>query len=379
MLRIALQGIRDFYRDGSALFFSLIFPIVLVVSLGNLLADMDEPDYSIGEIKIGYYAQEDGEAARAAAVFTDALEQMDGIELTKEASEDAAKKSVMNKDADAAMVFTGAADVKVYEGENNIKNRTVSMIAKSFARESAAYATAYKTVAAEGPDRIQGLTDKLTALTAERGALTADRTFGGRTQSMIDFYAVTIIIMICFMGGGIGGASGMYYTRREGLLRRIAAAPKRGGAIFFENVLVYVPVNIAQALAIMIPATLFFGARYAATFADNLLLFAFSILLGTTVSAVCMLVGLFMKTNPYIPFMAIMWTLLFISGSFNKEINIPGVSEYLPMNIMNRAAFDLTLFGRSGQMLTIMAALAVILAASCLIGSAVMKRKEKAL
>jgi acyl-CoA hydrolase len=46
---------------------------------------------------------------------------------------------------------------------------------------------------------------------------------------------------------------------------------------------------------------------------------------------------------------------------------------------MNRAAFDLTLFGQPGQMLTLMAVLAAILAATCVAGSLVLKRKEKAL
>jgi ABC-2 type transport system permease protein len=411
MFRIALQGIRDYYRDGSAMFFGLIFPIIMVASLGNLLADMDNPDYNIGEIKIGYYAQTsgeadsqtdgkadsrtdgeanaqtggeanapaDGNAASAADAFVSALGQTDGIRLTGEKSEAAAKKSVEDKDVDAALIFTGATGVKVYEGDDNIKNRAVAMIAKGFVRESAAYTAAYESAAAGGPDNIQALTAKLAARTSSGEALTSDRKFGGRTQSMIDFYAVTMIIMICFMGGGIGGASGMYYSRREGLLRRLAASPRRGAAIFFENIIVYVPVNIVQTLAIMLPATLLFGAHYAAAPADNILFFAFSVLLGTTVGAVGMLIGLFMKSNPYIPFMAVLWTLLFISGSFNKEILIPGVSEYLPMNIMNRAAFDLTLFGRSGPLLTQMAILAVILAASCLAGSLVLRRKEKTL
>jgi ABC-2 type transport system permease protein len=360
------------------MFFSLIFPIIMVASLGNLLANLDNPDASIGEIKIAYYAQADGEAARASGVFADALEQMDGIGLSEEKSEDAAKQSVADRDVDAAMIFTNDADVKVYEGGNDVKNRTVSMIAKGFARESAAYTAAYTTTAAEDPGKLQELTDKLAARSTDREALTTDRKFGGRSQSMMDFYAVTMIIMICFMGGGIGGASTMYLTRREGLLRRLAASPKRSSAIFSGNVLVYVPVSVSQTLVIMLLSTLLFGARYAATFAENLLFFAFCVLLGTTVAAVCMLLGLFMKTNPYMPLMAIMWTLLFVSGSFNKEINIPGVSEYLPMNIMNRAAFDLTLFGKSGPTLTIMAALAVILAASCLGGSLILKRKEKA-
>jgi ABC-2 type transport system permease protein len=192
---------------------------------------------------------------------------------------------------------------------------------------------------------------------------------------MMDFYAVTMVIMICFMGNGIGGASGMYMLKNEKLLRRLSASPKRGETIFLGNLLGCVPGALAQTAAVMLPATLFLGARYASAPADNALLFAFFTLIGMAVSAVSIVLGLVMKVNPYLPVMAVLWTMLFISGSFSKEISIPGVSEYMPMSIMNRAAFELTLFGRPEQVLTVMAALAVILAASCAAGSLLIKKK----
>jgi ABC-2 type transport system permease protein len=377
MLSIALQGIKDYYRDGSALFFGLIFPIVMVACLGNMLAGLDNPDAKIDKVRAAYYVKSGAE--QPANIFSDALKETGDVELSREESEDAADKSVIEGRADVAFIFDSDLNVKVYEGEDSIKNRAALMIAKSFARESAASTTAFATLGRTAPQNTAKLTEKLPSLTAGRSDLITDKKHDGRTQTMMDFYAVTMVIMICFMGSGIGGASGMYMLRREKILSRLSASPKRGRTIYLGNVLGCVPGSLAQTAAVMLPSALFLGARYASAPADNLLLFAFFTLLGTTVAAAFMLLGLVMKVNPYLPVMAILWTMLFISGSFSKEISIPGVTEYMPMSIMNRAAFELTIFGRPEQILTVMAALAVILVASCATGSLLIKRRGAAI
>jgi ABC-2 type transport system permease protein len=402
-MRIALQWIRDYYRDGSALFFGLIFPIVMTACLGSLLSGLDNPDDTIYEMKIAYVveapeqagedANEAGSAdesagattvtadtAQAVAAFTDALDDAGYFDVTEADSAAAARKDIETDKLDAALVFDKDLNVTVIEGGDVTINRAAHMIASGFARRSSAYLASYEVLAQDDPAYIA-----VFSRTAEDAARSAadylkDRDFGGRTQSMMDFYAVTMIIMICFMGGGIGGASGIYMSRREGLMRRLTVSPKSGSAIFLESVLGMVPGNIAQTLMVMVPATLFLGAHYAQSMADNLLLFAFFVLLGTAATALFMVIGLVLKSNPYIPLMVILWTALFISGSFQKNLSIPGVSELMPMNIANRAAFDLTMFGRTDGVLTVMAVCAAILAASCVVGSlALDKRKEIAL
>jgi ABC-2 type transport system permease protein len=399
-MRIALQWIRDYYRDGSALFFGLIFPIVMTACLGNLLAGLDNPDDAIYEMKIAYVVEEQAQAgadanesvsAGAAAevttvaagqtaaitAFTDALKDADNLDVTEAASAAAARKGVNADKYGAALVFDKDLNVTVIEGGDSIINRAARMIAEGFARQSSAYFASYKILAQDDPSFIAAFTQTAEDAGAGAADYVKDRKYDGRSQSMMDFYAVTMIIMICFMGGGIGGASGIYMARREGLMRRLTASPKTGSAIFLESVIGMVPGNIGQTLMVMIPASLFLGARYAQDVPGNLLLFAFFVLLGTAVTALFMVIGLVLKSNPYVPLMVILWTCLFISGSFQKGLNIPGVSELMPMNIANRAAFDLTLFGRTGGVLTVMAVCAAILAGSCVAGSlALEKRKE---
>jgi len=68
--------------------------------------------------------------------------------------------------------------------------------------------------------------------------------------------------------------------------------------------------------------------------------------------------------------------LLFISGSFSKDMFIEGFSEYLPMSVAQAAIFDLTVFGRPGQLLLVTGVCAVILTVACALGSALYRRKE---
>jgi ABC-2 type transport system permease protein len=206
-------------------------------------------------------------------------------------------------------------------------------------------------------------------------ALVADKDLGV-SRSMMDFYAVTMIVMIAFMGGGIGGAFTMYQARKDGLLRRMVCSPRSRTRLFLEAVVGVIPQNILQALIVMILSTVFLGVHYAKTWQENLLLFAFFIVVGMAVTAVFMLIGLFVRVNPYMPLMGGLWALLFMSGSFSKDMVIDGVSEYLPPNIIQRAAFDLTLFGRAEQMWTVMAVCGALLAFACALGVVIFRKKE---
>ena len=389
MFEWMLNNTRTLFPEKSSLFFSLIFPIMMVFVLGNMLSELDNPDTPIGTIRIAYCIEEEdpvkaeydeyeyesvaanmGRIAEATAVraFTDALADNDNIETVKVSDLDAARAEVDSGRADAAMIFETPLRISIAEGKDIYKNRAVNLIAQSFARSYAAF----KAAAIHNPAIYMEIAEKGMS---DFPGLTADKDLGVK-RSMMDFYAVTMIVMIAFMGGGIGGASEMFFGRQNGSLRRATASTRSRARMFIETVLGVIPQNIMQTLIVMVPAALFLGAHYAKTWQENLLLFAFFILLGVAVSAVFMLIGLFVRSNPYMPIMALLWSLLFLSGTFSKDMSIKGFSEFLPMNIAQRAAFDLTMFGRPEQLLSMMGVCAIIILASCLLGSVLFKRKE---
>jgi len=381
MFEWILCSIRGLFRDKSSLFFVIVFPILLVVILGNMLADLDNPDPVIGTIRIAYTVEDGvagadapganmaGAAERMAIdMFVTALADNDGIELTQAVDAAAARAAVVSGSADAGMIFSTPLSISIAEGEDLYKNRAAVLIAQSFAREYAAYAA----VAVSKPEVFA---EVFANNETDFVNLVADKDLGIKF-TMIDFYAVTMIVMIAFMGGGIGGATQMYFSRQNGLLRRLTASPRGRTRLFLESVLGIVPENIMQAVIVMVISVVLLGAHYAQTWQENLLIFAFFIVLGTAITAVFMLIGLFLRVNPNLPIMVAFWALLYMSGTFNKEVNIEGFSEYLPMSIAQRAVFDLTLFGRADQLLFVMGVCAVILAVSCAIGAFLFRRKE---
>ena len=373
MFEWMLQSVRQMFRERDSLFFALLFPIILVALLGNMLAELDNPesDSPLGAIRIACYVEEGQRADEAAAVeaFTSALVDYDGIEIVKVESITAVRAEVDGGGADAALIFEKPLNIATYEGEDLYKNRAVMLMAQSFAREYAAYKVAalkapeaFAQASAEGGEQWIG------------AELVADKDLGVK-RSMIDFYAVTTIVMIAFMGGGIGGASATFFARQNGSLRRATASPRSRSRLFLESVVGTIPQNIMQAGIVMLVSTVFFDAHYAKTWPENLLLFAFFVLLGIAISAVFMLFGLFIKVNPYLPLLAVLWALLFMSGTFSKGIYIEGFSEYLPMAIVQKAAFDLTLFGRPNQVLLVMVVCGLVLLVSCILGSILFRRK----
>jgi ABC-2 type transport system permease protein len=311
-----------------------------------------------------------GLLAEAAAVssFIDGLADSDGIEMTMAASAEAARSEAGSDGADVAMVFTSPLSIEVTEGGDVYKNRAAMLIAQSFAREYAAF----KTAALSSPEVFAELArDGIPAVTG----LVEDKDLGV-SRSMIDYYAVTMIIMIIFMGGGISGASTTFLSRQDGSLRRVTASPRSRTRLFLDSVIGTLPQSMIQAGIVMVLSTAFMGATYASTWQGNLLIFGFFVLLSLAVAAVFLLVGLFVRVNPYIPLLAILWALLFVSGTFSKDMYIEGFSEYLPMTIAQQAIFDFTVFGRPEQLLNVLGISAVILFIACVIGSVLYRRKE---
>ncbi|MDR0596446.1 MAG: ABC transporter permease, partial [Clostridiales Family XIII bacterium] len=361
MTPLMQYGFKDLFRDRMGFFFCLVFPLVMTVFLGNMLTSYDNPDAAVDAIEIAYVSEAPAAGTgeySGVDIFVDALKGNDKLRLSESADIAAAKKSVDSGESDTAMLFDTSMDITIYKGKDSIKNRVAQLLAQSFSREYAAWGAAYKSEAFAA--RLQQAGASAVESAASPKGLTEDRDLGVN-RTMIDFYAVSLIVMIAFMGGGIGGATTMYLSRVDGVMRRMTMAPKRRHAIFIEYVIGMVPTNILQSLIMMVPCALVFGAHYAKTAQDNILLFAYFVLLGTAVTSVFMLVGLFLKANPTMPIMAAMWALLFISGTFNREIYIEGVTEIMPMNIAQQAAFDLTMFGRPERVLTVMAVCACLL------------------
>jgi ABC-2 type transport system permease protein len=241
------------------------------------------------------------------------------------------------------------------------------MIFKGFARQYGAIAATYEVDPVKAQETLQSAADSASVLLKDYDL--------GYSRSMLDYYAVTMIVMIMFMGGALGGAATLYEDRMNHTLARVVVSPRNRASIYIQTVIGKLPQSLMQVLSVMLVSTLFFGAHYADTARGNFILFFMLLMASMAVSAVAMILGMLVKFNPTAILMSITWVLLFLSGSFSKEVRIPGFTEHSPPYLLQAAAFDLTVFGREGKCLTALAVSTGILVIATLLGAKLFNRK----
>ncbi len=366
MFNIIKRDILTLLRDKGSMFFIVIFPSLLVFLLGNMLAQMDDSDSAISPINLEYTAETTDFFDRMAIqTFTEALAENSAITMTNTEDWDAAKQAVETNALSAAVRFKEPFAVDIFEGYDAIQNRAVASMMYGFNRQTAAI----RALSKDNPLKMFAATSLVDREYVEK------KEFGYK-RTMLDYYAVAMITMIIFMGSSIGGASNLYESRQDGTLHRLLAGPQNRVNLYIQTVLGAFPQCLIQVACVMFTSIVFFGAHYANTAADNVLLFAMFFLAGLTVNAVFLVLGLFIKVNPTLAIMPIMWTVMFISGTFSKEIYIKGVTELSPIWQIQNAAFDLTVFGRNEKCLMVIAVCAGVFIVATAIGALLFRRKS---
>lgn len=407
MLSVILNEVRSFLRSGSNLFFTVFFPCACVFFLGTFLESVETSDKAVGELKIAWCA--DGGNLYSAAAFEEFINSLEregvlsaekisadkisGITMASYATAYDATPYYGGEDYSAAVELDGS-DIVIHCGQDKIKNRTVKAIFDSYNR----IAGAYMSVVAVNP---AALADIRTSGSSGNGGDSgrdesngsdgsiggdvgsgSDGSIGGDSdgsfvthrdlgtnRSMMDYYAVTMTVMILFMGSCIRG-SGTYEDEHENFtINRLDASPVSRTAVFFGKIIGSMPMVLIQVMAVMLASTLLFGAHYCNSVSGNVLLAAMFI----TVSLAALSVGVFLNLIfPHIPsgivIMPVLWLAMFFSGTFAMDIYIPGLTECMPMYIIQRAAFDLTVFGRTGKAVRVIAVSLVIFAVMLVMG-----------
>ncbi|MDR0851041.1 MAG: ABC transporter permease [Clostridiales Family XIII bacterium] len=368
MFMFIRMGFHAIVRDKANLFFIVLFPSLLVFMLGNLLAFLDNPDEAINPMEIRYTIQtENVDEVAAIDAFLEAFSEIDQITFVEAEDFDAVKEAVRSENASAGILFTEPIGIEIFEGSDSIQNRAVKLIFKGYARQ----AGALTAIAQTAPERLPETVD---AIFSGAGGLLADHDLG-YSRTMLDYYAVTMIVMIIFMGSTTGGAEDLFSERKNHTLARIIASPKNRTNIYIQKVIAQLPQNLMQTAIVMIVSIAVFHVHYADTFRGNLLLMLMLILAGMAVSALFMILGMILKFNPTAIIMPLAWVILFISGTFSKEVSISGFTEYSPAFLIQSAAFDLTVFGRDEKCLIVIVICVAVLILSTVAGALLFRRK----
>lgn len=366
MLSIILNEVRSFLRSGSNLFFTVFFPCACVFFLGTFLESVEVSDEAVGELKLAYCV--DGGDVYSAAAFEEFISSLvnEGVLSAEKVSAD--KISGFSAEAYSAAVELNGSDIIIHSGRDKIKNRTVKAVFDSYTRTAAAY----MSVVAVNPAALADV--RISGSSGSGGSDGDGESFVthrdlGTNRSMMDYYAVTMTVMILFMGSCIRGA-GVYEDEHTNFtISRLDASPVSRTAVFFGKIIGSLPMVLIQILSVMLVSTLLFGAHYCNTVSGNLLLAAMFII----VSLAALSVGVFLNLIfPRIPaglvIMPLLWLAMFFSGTFAMDIHVPGLTECMPMYLIQRAAFDLTVFGRTGKALRVIEVSVAVFAVMLVLG-----------
>jgi ABC-2 type transport system permease protein len=355
---------KELLRDKAALFMSLLFPTLLVFILGTLLGNLDNPDRAVEPFRLAYVINSDEPATvQTVQAIIEQFDSAEQVEFTQLDSLADIEQPLAEGELGAVVEFKEPFAIQIHEGKDPTQNRVVRTIFEGVARLHASV-----TVVMTSAD--------LTALTPADSPVRVQEQTYGVSRTMMDYYAITMIVMIFFLGSASAAASTFYQMRKDGTLRRTLASPTNRVSVYLQLLISNIPLNILQVGVVMIVSSAFLGVHYAATWQLNLLLFTMLAVAGTAFSSLFLLLGMFIKVNPTVAILPLMWVLLFLSGTFSKEIFVPGLTELMPPYLIQTAAFDLTLFGHTGQALAVLAASGALIIISTFIGNFIFSRKD---
>lgn len=365
MLSVILNEFRAYFRNASNIFFTAFFPSLCVFFLGTFLENIETSDAVVGDIKLMYTVESaDAFSAYAFEEFIGGITEA-GV-LTAEKT-DGGAESFDPAEYSAAVVLR-ENELLVYGGSDPIQNRTVKAIMDGYNRT----ASAYVTVALTNPSAFASIENVDREYVSQKDL--------GTNRSMMDYYAITMTVLIVFMGTLVGGAATYSNEHRSSTILRLNAAPVSPTKIFFGKIVGYLPMVLIEVLVVLLVSTVFFGAHFCASVLGNVLLAGMLIAASLAALALGVLINLiFPHFSSQAVLMPICWLLMFFSGTFQKDIHIDGVTEFLPMYVIQQAAFDLTVFSRPEQ------AIRVLIVSLCLfllllgIGSAKIRFGKKEL
>ncbi|HHT87889.1 MAG TPA: ABC transporter permease [Clostridiales bacterium] len=366
MLEIIMKETKEFLRDKSNVFFFFVFPVLLVFVLGNLLSSLDSAEETIGELRVHYMI----EAANPADImavegFVQSITDKSNIifEITKDL--DSSKELAGNDKIAAVILFTESPmEIHIYEGMNRIKNRSVNAIMNGFSQINKAVNVLVKN----NPKALSNSMNDEVNFIRQKDL--------GIKRTMVDYYAITMMTMLSFTSIMLG-TSCLITERQDKTIRRLKIAPINQVKLFLSKIFGLLPQIILQISILMILSVLFFGANYASNLLDNLYLFLMFTVLTFAVILVGAVYGLFVNVNPMATIFPVLWIMMFISGTYSKEIFIDGITQAMPIYQIQEAAFDLAIFGNYDKANTVIAVCVIISAVLLVIGAVEFSRREE--
>ncbi|WP_433747830.1 ABC transporter permease [Falsibacillus pallidus] len=305
--QLTLAQLRIFSRNKQVLFFTLLFPIILMVALGSFAGGDDSLSLDAGLIDKDQTAQ----SKDLKALF----KKNDGIKLVNYDNTKAGKKAVKNGDIQLLIeIPKGYGD--------NVKSE-----GKEFALP-VYYNEKNLTTAQLGLTVVNGIVDQYSKhLAGYKPAVTIQKVgIEAINIRYVDFLVPGIVAMM-IMNNNMNGVAGQIAAWRErGILRRMQGTRLKASTFIAAQITARLVLNGTQALLVVLIANLIFGINVAGSWAALI----FFIILGTLafMSLGFIIAGLAKNPESAGPIAGfVTFPMLFLGGVFFPVSNMPDLIQ----------------------------------------------------
>ncbi|MFY4776150.1 ABC transporter permease [Metabacillus sp. RGM 3146] len=328
--QLTLTQLRIFLRNRQVLFWTLAFPIFLMVMLGSFLGNGSSMSVTVGVV--------DKDQSSGSNAFMEALKRNKAIKVENASKEDAALKAVKNGSLQMALVIP-----KGY-GENHGDGAPFKL--------PVYYDETNATVSQVGLQLINGSVDQISKQQAAYKPTIVTEPKGVETLNLkyIDFLVPGIVAMM-IMNNNMNGVAGQIAAWRErGILRRMQGTTLKASTFIAAQITARLLLNGLQALLVLIIAQLFFGVGVRGSWLE---LISFVILGTLAFMAIGFIIAGIAKTPesaaPIAGFLS--FPMLFLGGVFFPIQNMPDFLQpivyVLPISHLSHALREVMNVGAS--------------------------------
>lgn len=239
-ISLYIATVREFWRDLSALFWTLAFPIMFIVIFGVIFSGSDDISFDLGLVN------EDGEAS---APLVNGFKQV-GVFDVSEGSREDELESLKDGDRDVVIVIpagTGAAFRPVELAENpshSAESATALQVYYDPADQSSSQVVLniVDKVVTEMNQQITGLEP---VITTEEKSVTA------QDLKVLDYLLPGVLAMSLMQMGLFGTAGPLVALREKQVLRRMGATPLRRTTLLLTQVAFRLSTAMVQMVLII--------------------------------------------------------------------------------------------------------------------------------
>ena len=320
---LTIAALKMFFRNRQAIFWTLFLPLLIMLIFGLL-------DFgSFSNVEMGVVDEAKNEVS---ASLVDTLEESGVLDVT-----------VGSRADELAALEDGDRDVVVVLPPSFGQSGTVANV-------QAYYGDASQQEAQVGTSVIGGVLDDMTFRLTETAPLFTfeSQVVNSRGLEYVDFLVPGVIAMAIMQMGIFGVTFTLIQYRKEGVLRRLQAAPIRPHHFLVGQVLTRLTLSILQTVVLLGVAILFFDVNVVGNLGVVLLL---ALLGGTLFISIGFAVSGFAKTEevgaPVANLIAL--PMMFLSGVFFPIDNLPDVvakvAQYFPLTYLADGLREVSVHG----------------------------------